>query len=299
MAVSRKHKRKRKLRWPDYVLLALVGLAIAFLTYRIQTVLNYKWNWGVIPHYIMRWDEEEQRWVANLLMQGFLTTLRLTLWGSVFALFIGLFVGLSRISNNLFLRMFGRTYVELIRNIPPLIFIFIFYFFLSSQIIPLLGIDNFVRNASPETLAWLDWLFGDPRRLPEFLSGLICLAMFEGAYVAEIVRAGVQSIEKGQWEASRSIGLSRFSVMRYVILPQAIQRVIPPMANQMISLVKDSSIISLISVQELTYKTTEVVTTTRAIFEAWITTAFMYFILCYIFALIFGRLEKRLSVSRR
>lgn len=291
--------RKRKLHWLDYVLLAIIGLFIAYVAYRVQTVLNYKWNWAVIPHYIYRWDEETQSWIPNLLMQGFFMTLRLTLWGSILALFIGLFVGLSRVSNSLFLRMVGRTYVELIRNIPPVVFIFIFYFFLSSQIIPLLGVEEFVRNASPDTLAIIEFICGEPRRLPEFLSGLICLALFEGAYVAEIVRAGIQAIEKGQWEASRSIGLSGFSTMRYVILPQAIQRVIPPLANQIISLVKDSSIISLISVQELTYKTTEVVTTTRAIFEAWITTAIMYFALCFIFSWLFARLEKRMTVAKR
>lgn len=291
--------RKRRLRWPDYLLLALIGLAVAYIVYRVNTVLNYKWNWAVIPQYILRWDEDSESWVPSLLLQGFLTTLRLMLWGSVLALALGVIMGLIRTGRTLLFKLIGRTYVELIRNIPPVVFIFIFYFFFSEQITPLLGIDEYIKTASPDTLAVIEVLFGDPKRLKDFVSGLICLALLESAYVAEIVRAGVQSIDKGQWEASASIGLSRYSTLRYVILPQALQRVVPPLANQMISLVKDSAIISLISIQELTYKTTEVVINTRAIFEAWLTTAAMYFALCYVFALLFGRLEKRMKIGQR
>ena len=96
--------------------------------------------------------------------------------------------------------MLSRAYVESIRNVPPLVFIFIFYFFISSRIMPLLGIEEFVRGASPETLAWLEMLFGPPQLVSNVISGILCLAMFEGAYVAEIVRAGIQSVPKSQTE---------------------------------------------------------------------------------------------------
>ena len=291
--------RSRRLRWLDLAVLAALALAIGYLAYRVDTVLVYRWNWSVVPQFLYRFDDEQQRWIANLLMQGFWTTVRLTIWGSVLAAVIGLLVGLCRISRDLFLRMVGRAYVELIRNIPPLVFIFIFYFFISSQIMPLLGLDSLVRDASPGTLAVIELLFGDPKLLPQFVSGLVCLAMFEAAYVAEIVRAGIQSIGKGQWEAAESLGLSRFDQMRDVVLPQAIQRTLPPLASQFISLIKDSSIVSLISIQELTFMASQVVVSTQRVFEVWITVAAMYFALCFVFSWLFARLERRMERTRQ
>ena len=214
------HRRKVRLNWVDYAVFATLIATIVYVWYRVDSVLEYNWEWSIIPHYLYRWDEEEQRWVANLLMQGLYTTIRLALWGIVLAAIIGVVFGIMRTSRRLFPRMLSRVYVELIRNIPPLVFIFIFYFFISSQIMPLLGIEEFIRHASPETLAWLEVLFGPPKLISNVISGVICLAMFEGAYVTEIVRAGIQSIPKTQTEAGLSIGLSRLQLMRYVILPQ-------------------------------------------------------------------------------
>ena len=110
-------------------------------------------------------------------------------------------------------------------------------------------------------------------------------------------RAGIQSIDRGQWEAARAIGLSRFNVLRDIILPQAIKKILPPLAGQFITLVKDSSIVSLISIQELTFLTQEVANTTTQFFEAWLLTGFLYFIVCYPLALLFGRLERKLKTS--
>ena len=289
--------RKRRIHWLDVVIVAAVLGLVAFVAMRVNSVLRYDWDWTYIPVYILRYDAEEERWVANLLLHGFLTTLRLAIWGNILAALIGLVFGLCRVSRNLFLRMVSRTYVELIRNVPPLVFLFVFYFFISSQIMPLLGIDAFVREASPETLAVISVLFGRPELLGNFIAGLIALAIFEGAYVTEIVRAGVQSIDKGQWEASQSLGLSRLDTLRDVILPQAVRRVVPPLANQFIALIKDSSIIALISIQELTFTGLEVVVATSRVFEVWITVAAMYFVICAGFSAGFDRLERRLGIG--
>ena len=125
-------------------------------------------------------------------------------------------------------------------------------FFISSQLMPLLRLDELVRAASPQTLAVVSFLFGRPELLENFFSGVIALAIFEAACVTEIVRAGIRSVSRGQWEAARSLGLGRFAAFARVVGPQATRRIVPPLANQSISLVKDSSIVSLISVQELT-----------------------------------------------
>ena len=293
------HRKKLRLNWIDYAVFVVLIAAIVYVWYRVDSVLAYNWEWSVIPRYLYRFDEEQERWVANLLMQGLYTTIRLALWGIVLAAIIGVVFGIMRTSRRLFPRMLSRVYVELIRNIPPLVFIFIFYFFISSQIMPLLGIEEFVRHAPPETLAWMEVLFGPPPLISNVISGIICLAMFEGAYVTEIVRAGIQSIPKTQTEAGLSIGLSRLQLMRYVILPQAVQRVVPPLAGQFITLVKDSSIVSLISIQELTFLAVETAVSTTRMFEVWITVAGLYFCVCYFCPLLFDWLERHMAVDRR
>ena len=201
-------------------------------------------------------------------------------------------------SRSLFLRLLSRTYVELIRNIPPLVFIFIFYFFISGQLMPLLDVENGLANARPETLRVLALLFGPLELLPNFLSGLICLALFEGAYVTEIVRAGIEAVPKGQWEAARALGMDSGQVMGEVVLPQAVQKMIPALAGQFISLVKDSSLISLISIQELTFTGTELAVSSGRVFEVWLTVAVLYFLLCFGLARLFRRLERRLDQGR-
>ena len=296
MASHRKHLR---LNWIDCVVFAALIAATVYVGYRVDTVLEYRWDWSGIPDYLYRWDEQQQRWVPNLLMQGLFTTLRLALWGIVLASIIGVVFGIMRTGRRLFPRMPSRTYVELVRNIPPLVFVFIFYFFISSQITPLLGVEEFIRDASPLALAWLEVLFGPPELISNVISGVLCLAIFEGAYVTEIVRAGIQSVPRNQAEAGFSVGLSRRQLMQHVILPQAVQRVVPPLAGQFITLVKDSSIVSLISIQELTYLAVETAVSTTRMFEVWITVAALYFGLCYSCALLFNRLERRLAVTRQ
>ncbi len=283
----------KKLHWFDYVLLLCVLAFIAIVWYRIDGALNYRWRWELIPNYIIRYDEEKGRWVANLLLQGLITTLRVSLYASVLALVLGVILGIARCSQNLAVKMLARTYLELLRNIPPVVVIFIFFFFLSEQIVLAFGIEDWARAiARQEDKAVWEFFFGDMRRFPSLVSGVVVLALFESAFVGEIIRAGIQSIDKGQHEAAESIGMNKIDQMRFVIMPQALKKVLPPMANQFISLIKDSSIISLISVQELTFKTIELVASTRAIFEAWITTALFYFVICFSLSVLFRYFER-------
>jgi len=282
----------KRLHWLDGVILALL---VAFFTYiglQIGGQLNYKWRWDIIPNYLFRYDEESGRWVANILVQGLIATIRISLYASVLAVVLGTILGMARCARNLTVRMLARTYLEVLRNIPPVVIIFIFFFFLSEQLVAALNIEDWARQiARQEDTALWEFFFGDMRRFPSVISGVIVLALFESAFVGEIVRAGIESISRGQREAAQSLGMSWLDEMRCIVLPQAIRKVLPPLANQFISLVKDSSIISLISVQELTYKAVELVSSTRAIFETWITVAFMYFCLCFGLSLLFRRLE--------
>lgn len=283
----------KKLRWLDWLILAVLVGVIAYVGVRMQGALNYEWRWHLIPDYIIRYRDDRQEWFVNLLLQGLFATIRISVYASALALILGTILGVARCSENLTVKLLSRTYLELLRNIPPIVIIFIFFFFLSQQLIDALDLNAWSRDIARGNNASIwEFFFGEMRRFPSMISGVIVLAMFEAAFVGEIVRAGIQSVNKGQNEAARAIGMTHFQEMRYIVLPQALRRVLPPMANQFITLIKDSSIISLISVQELTFKTLELVASTRLIFEAWLTTAAFYFILCFGLSMLFRKLEK-------
>ena len=283
----------KRLHWLDYVIVALVCVAVVFVIQRIGGTLNYNWRWEKIPNYIFRYREDQERWVANLLIQGLVATIRISIYASILALILGVILGVARCSANLTIRMLARTYLEFLRNVPPVVVIFIFFFFLSEQLIQALNMERWARGIarSDDNAIWT-FFFGDMRRFPALISGVIVLGLFQSAFVGEIVRAGIQSIDKGQREAARSIGMSRFQELRYIVLPQAMRKVLPPMANQFITLVKDSSLVSLISVPDLTFKTVELVASTRMIFEAWLVAAAFYFVICFGLSMLFRRLEK-------
>ena len=289
---------KRRFKPLDAIILATVVAVVVFVVYKVDSVLAYTWDWSVIPRFLLRRDADTGALAPNLFVLGTLTTIRLAFWSLIFSAIIGGVMGIMRTSRRLFPRMLSRAYVELIRNTPPLVFIFVFYFFISSQIMPLLGVDDFIAGASPLMLTIVEWTASPPKLFSNFLAGVICLSLFSGAYVTEIVRAGIQSIPTSQHEAGASVGLSRLQIMRYVVLPQALQRVIPPLAGQFIILIKDSSLVSLISIQELTFYALDIAVSTTQVFEVWLFVGVMYFVICYCCALAFGWLERRSEVYR-
>jgi len=271
--------KKAKITWLDIGLSLTLLLAGVYIFYRIKVGLHYHWNWSAIPQYLFRYDEVHGRFVPNLLMQGLFTTIRLSIWGTVLACAIGLVMGLFRTSRSLFRQLAGRTYVELVRNVPPLILVFIFYYFIGDQIMTLLGVDQFVEGLSDGTKTILGFFFGPAGQFSPFLSALITIAIFEGAYITEIIRAGIQSIPRGQYEASYALGFSRMQAMRHIVLPQAIKIILPPLAGQFISTIKDSAIVSVISIQELTFQGMELMSATYLTFECWITITALYLML--------------------
>lgn len=290
-------QKKSRITLLDIVIIVLLlGLA-AYIAYRLTMKLNYKWNWRIIPQYLYFFDEEKGRWTANVLMQGLYTTIRLSVWATFLATIFGTIAGVMRTTPKLFNRLVGRTYVELIRNIPPLVLIFIFYFFVSDQIMPLLGVDEFIRAQSETTRHMVGFFFATPAMLTAFLSGVITVALFQGAYITEIIRAGIQSINRGQWEAGYTLGLSWGQQMRDVIMPQAIKRVLPPLANELINTLKYSAIVSVISIQELTYQGMQVMAATQVTIEVWLTITAMYLVLCLALSLGVQWLERRLARS--
>lgn len=288
---------KVKITVLDMLVIASLFLLGGFVVYRLTVQLNYKWNWAIIPQYLLRYDTEQQRWVSNILLEGLFTTLRLSFWATIMATALGTVMGVLRTTKRLFNRLVGGAYVELIRNVPPLVLVFIFYFFVSDQIMPLLGIEEFVRNRSLSVQKVLAFLFAPPELFTAFTSGVITVAVFQGAYITEIVRAGIQSIEKGQWEASYALGLSWWQQMRTIILPQATKRVLPPLANEFINTIKYSAIVSVISIQELTFQGFQIMAATQVTIEVWLTITMMYLAICLVLSIGVQKLENHLKRS--
>ncbi|MBU0988367.1 MAG: ABC transporter permease subunit [Proteobacteria bacterium] len=219
-----------------------------------------------------------KKWRVGILMQGLWLTLKVSIIAIVFGILIGLFAGIARISSNPALKWSAITYIEFIRGSPLLVQIFIWYFVLGTLINNIL-----VRKGIGQ--------------IPALWFGVAALACFAGAYVAEMVRAGIQSIHFGQIEAAKSLGMTYVQSMRYIILPQALRRILPPLAGQFISLIKDSSLLGLIAIRELTKATREVITTSLQPFELWFVCAILYLVLTFSLSMFVQYLERRTQVT--
>ena len=283
----------------DWIVSTFLLLICLFFAYRIKVGLNYNWAWGSIFQFIFRYDSENSKWVSGLLMTGFYTTIRLSVWGTILATVFGVTMGIAKTSKIHFFRWLATTYVETMRNLPPLVIIFIAYFFIGDQLLTPIGIDDWAETLSPANQDILSTLFARPGFMTAFFSALLTLAIFEGAYITEIVRAGIESIEKGQWEASHALGMSWYHQMRYIVLPQTFQRIMPPLAGQFISLIKDSSIVSVISIQELCFQGIEIMTGTLHTIEIWTVVTLMYLTLTMPCSFLVEHLEIRMNRSLR
>jgi polar amino acid transport system permease protein len=281
----------------DVLLLLVAAGFLSYLGYRLFFALNYRWNWGVIATYLVRFDAETGRYTANVLLQGFFTTIKLSLWGTILAALLGLLFGLLRLSPSPLLRLLARTYVETIRNTPPLVLVFIFYYFVSDRLLGAIGVEELVRATDTTLRDLLTLLLTEPKLISPFLSGVLTLALFQGAYLAEIVRAGIEAVNRGQWEAGRALGLSERQLLHRVVMPQATRIMLPPLANEFINTIKWSSIVSIISIQELTFQGLQVMASTQAAIEIWLTISLLYLLLCLSLSLAVRRLEKRFALA--
>ena len=182
---------------------------------------------------------------------------------------IGLVVGVARISHLRPLRMLAEVYVEFFRGTPLLVQIFLFYF------------------ALPVITG---------QRIDPFIAAISACGINSGAYVAEIFRAGIQSVDEGQMEAGRSLGMTWLQTMRYIIVPQAFKRVIPPLGNEFIAMLKDSSLVSVIGFEELTRRGQLIIAKTYGSFEIWMSVAVIYLVMTLTISRFVAYLERRCRV---
>jgi len=210
----------------------------------------------------------------GIMLLGLWITLKVSMISIIVGILIGLIGGLARISDNPAFKWSSITYIELIRGSPLLVQIFIWYFVLGTLINTMLS-----KHGLPQ--------------IPPLWFGVAALSTFTGAYVAEMVRAGIQSIDKGQTEAARSLGMTYSQAMIHIIMPQALRRILPPLAGQFISLIKDSSLLGIIAIRELTKATREVVTSSLQPFELWFICALLYLILTFSLSMFAQYLERK------
>ncbi|AZU62253.1 amino acid ABC transporter permease [Neobacillus mesonae] len=204
----------------------------------------------------------------GLFLEGLWLTLEISALALLFSIPIGIIIGLLRISRNKLVSFIATAYIEVMRGIPLLVL-----------------------------LLWIFFVLGQFLSLGPYWSAVLGLATFSGAFVAEIVRAGIQSVPKGQMEAARSSGMKYSQAMRLIILPQAFRKVLPPLASQFIILIKDSSLVSVISVVDLTLVSKNLVATSFRSLEVWTFVALLYFLITFTLSQIIRYFEKKYQVS--
>lgn len=275
------------------VLIVIAAISVFFS--RMGSLLDYHWQWEVIPNYFIFKDPITGAFRANMLLIGFMTTIRLSVWATVLGFLLGTLSGIMGAKGSFSQRFVSQLYVETIRNIPSLVLVILFYFFVSSQFLDAMRLDLWLRHQSDTVQQVVGFLLAGPSQINAFVSAVFALAIYEGAYISEIVRGGINGIPQGQWEAAYSLGLTRSQIFLWVILPQTFRRVAFPLAGQFISTIKDSAIVSVISIQELTFQGMELMAATFLTFEIWITITILYFILTFSLSRAVSFLEKRFS----
>ncbi len=275
-----------------FLFLFLLGCAVAFfMAAQARHVVPQEWHWERLLVYLV--FEDAEGWHFGLLLKGLISTIKLGIWSGILALTLGGVAGIYLASAPRTLTAHAlSSFFIFLRNTPPLVLLFLLYFVTSAQLFS--ALDLWARSAPMWLQNLLSVAFADPSALDKMLAAVLTLGCYQGAYVAEIVRAGLQALPHGQWDAGAALGFSPLQCFFLVLLPQSLPLILPPMAGQCISIFKDSALASLISVPELTFQGMEIMAISRLPFETWFLVALLYFFLSFVCARIFWRMEKSL-----
>jgi polar amino acid transport system permease protein len=241
---------------------------LGWLAWRGADALDYRWQWYRVQPFFWRVVDGELIW--GPLIRGLFMTLKIAALAGVLAILIGLATALARLSGSFAGRTIATVYLEAIRNTPLLVQLFLVYFVLA----PIIGLDRF-------------W------------AGVLCLAFFEGSFAAEIIRGGLRGVDRGQYEAADAGGFSTVDKYRFIILPQALPLILPPLTGLMISTIKHSAIVSVIALAELTTQALNLISNTFMAFEIWFMVAGMYLALTVTLSFAVTLLEWRLAKPKR
>jgi polar amino acid transport system permease protein len=318
--MAKKKQSILKNRQVGHIIALLFYISLGYFLYSAATNMNYIWKWNSVPKYFMyeevteveaitdgiltlknrmyyiknsdgkdifleelksnfkfEYDINEEVYQGDLIatnkeikpgpiLNGLSITLQISFFAAIVTIFLATIVAMMKLSSFVFFRDIATVYITLVRGTPLLVQIFLFYFIVAN-------------------------IF----ELDRFVAGFLSLGIFYGAYMAEVLRGAIQSIDKGQMEASKSLGISYIQAMRHIILPQAIKRALPTLIGEIISLVKDSSLVSIIAITDLTKVGREIVANTFSPFETWIVIALVYLCLTFTLSYIGHRIEKKLE----
>ena len=316
--MAKKHQSLAQNKNVGHLIALCFYIAVGYFLYIAASNMNYIWKWNSIPDYfvytetktveapangklivqdgIYYLENSDERVKLNLdasykfsyvlgedvyegdyiatksqkktgpILNGLWVTLKISFFAAILTFIIGTIVAFMKLSSYQFLKDIATVYITIVRGTPLLVQIFLFYFIVAN-------------------------IF----ELDRFVAGVLALGIFFGAYMAEILRGAIQSIDKGQLEAANSLGISKFQAMRHIILPQAFKRALPTLVGEMIALVKDSSLVSVISITDLTKVGKEIVANTFSPFETWIVIALVYLSITSVLSYIGHRLEKNMA----
>lgn len=318
--MSKKHQSLAQNKNLGHLIALVFYIAIGYFLYIAASNMNYVWKWNSIPEYFIYTEvtkveapsdgqlivednifyikKDDEKLKLNIdnsyvlsynvgedvyegdsiakkteqkmgpVLTGLWVTLKISFFSAILTFIIGVIVALMRLSTYQFLKDIATVYITIIRGTPLLVQIFLFYFIVAN-------------------------IF----ELDRFVAGVLALGIFFGAYMAEVLRGAIQSIDKGQIEAANSLGISKFQAMRYIILPQAFKRALPTLVGEMIALVKDSSLVSVISITDLTKVGREIVSNTFSPFETWIVIALVYLTITSTMSFIGHKLEQKMALK--
>ena len=255
---------KRKLI--DVFLFVLLFFTLFYFIYKGGGSLGYNWQWQQVLPFFYIIDEEGL--YPGIFYDGLIITLKIAFFSFWLSTLMGLIVMFLSQSKSIVSNGINVIYVELIRNTPLLVQIYLVYFVIG----PILEWDRMT-------------------------CGIIALSIFESAYIAEIFRSGIKSVDKGQWESAYALGLSKLYVYIFVILPQALRIILPPMTNVFINLIKHSSIVSVIAIADLTTEARNAVSDTFLSFEIWFSVAIIYLVVTLTVAAIMGLVESAIKIK--
>ena len=247
------------------IYVVVIGFIISS-AYNGSQAMGYNWQWYRIPQYFYTFTDDGFQWGEIVI--GLLKTVELSLTAFLLSLLLGLLVALLRLSDLIARRAIAIVFLEIVRNTPLLVLLYLFYYVMG----PIFDLDRYVAS-------------------------ILCLGVYHGAMISEILRAGIRAVPVGQWDGAKSIGMSNPQLYRYIILPQSIRFMLPPLTGEAVNMIKSSAIVSVIAVAELTTIGRNIISDTYMSFEIWFTIAVVYLIVTLILSIGISFVERHFAVT--
>lgn len=282
---------KKQVIWDGIIGFFLITILFLFISFIFEK-LDYRFEWGGLKEYFFYYDNGIK---SGLILNGIFFTLKLSLFIIMTSTFLAIIFAIIRFLSPNFLGFPIYLITETLRTIPPLVVMFLFYFFIGDRLIPDVLLTFIESNNIVNFL--VEFFVSDLSIFKQFFAASIGLAFYEASYISEIIRGGLNGISKTQVEAGLSLGLNRYHVFTKIILPQALEKSFPAMAGQYVSIIKNTSIASVVAIPELTFVSMEVLATNRLTFEIWLIIILIYLIINIILSMGIKMLDIKIKLK--